>query len=290
MADQGRRRGLVLGGGGVAGIAWELGVLAALIEAGIDIEDADVVVGTSAGSVVGTTLRQGAVPAAYALQFAPVEDEAPETSGFDVERFRAVIASAQEQPDEVAARSTIGRYALSVPQDRMPAAARVAMIESQLPAKDWPERDLRITAVDAETGEFVVQTRASGVPLAAAVMASCSVPGVWPTMPVGGRQLMDGGVRSGTNADVADDCDVVLIIACMPEPATSAAGPTMSEVAAEIGRRGRALVVEADAASTLAFGVNPLLMSSRAGSARAGHEQGARIAAEVAAFWSTASS
>ncbi|HEY8317215.1 MAG TPA: patatin-like phospholipase family protein [Amnibacterium sp.] len=290
MADQGPRRGLVLGGGGVAGIAWELGVLAALIEAGIDLEAADVVVGTSAGSVAGAALRQGAVPAAYALQFAPAEEEAPETSGFDVERFRAVVASAQEQPDEIAARSTLGRYALSVPQERMPAAARIAMIESQLPAKDWPERDLRVTAVDAETGEFVVQTRASGVPLAAAVMASCSVPGVWPTMPVGGRQLMDGGVRSGTNADVADDCDVVLIIACMLEPASSATGPTMREVAAEIDARGRALVAEADAASTRAFGLNPLLMSSRSGSARAGHEQGARIAAEVAAFWNPTSS
>ena len=58
MSDQ--RTALVLGGGGITGIAWEIGVLAGLAEAGVDLTGADLVVGTSAGSVVGAQITSGA--------------------------------------------------------------------------------------------------------------------------------------------------------------------------------------------------------------------------------------
>jgi len=284
MSDR-KPRGLVLGGGGVAGIAWEYGLLAALEERGVDLNDADVVVGTSAGSVVGTALRSDAVRAMYDSQFVPIETEAAEMAGFDVQELMAVFAEAQQETDDTAARALIGRYALTVPQERMPEATRIAMLESQLPSRDWPERVLRVTAVDAETGAFVVYDARAGAPLGRAIMASCSIPGVGPTMPIGGRLLMDGGIRSGTNADVADDCDRVIVIACNPEPERSATGPTLAETVATRAS-GSTFVIEADQASRAAFGPNPLLMSSRAGSAEAGFAQGTALAEELAAFWS----
>jgi NTE family protein len=284
MAD-GMRRGLVLGGGGVAGIAWEYGVLAALRDAGIELNDANVVVGTSAGSVVGTALRQGSAQEAYESQLLPVEDEPEGAAGFDVAGFMGVIAAAQQESDEAAARALIGRYALQVPQDQLPEAARIAMIETQLASTAWPDRTLRIPAIDAETGELVVYDAAAGVPLAAAVMASCSVPGVWPTMPVAGRLMTDGGIRSGTNADLASGNDRVLIIACSPEPERSATGPTLVQTAAALASTGSVLVIQADESSVAAFGPNPLLLSTRAGSAAAGFAQGRRMAEEVAALW-----
>src|SRR3954464_14941252 len=57
MSDQ--RRALVLGGGGITGVAWEIGVLAGLADAGVDLTGADLVVGTSAGSVVGAQVTTG---------------------------------------------------------------------------------------------------------------------------------------------------------------------------------------------------------------------------------------
>jgi NTE family protein len=220
----------------------------------------------------------------YDAQSVPVETEAAEMAGFDVQALMAVLAEAQEVTDDTAARALIGRYALTVPQDRMPEAVRIAMLESQLPAREWPDRTLRVTAVDAETGAFVVYDARAGAPLGHAIMASCSIPGVGPTMPIGDRLLMDGGIRSGTNADVADDCGRVIVIVCNPEPERSTTGPTLGEVVTARAD-GSTLIIEADEASRIAFGPNPLLMSSRAGSAAAGHAQGAAIPEEVAAFW-----
>lgn len=283
--DQEQRRGLVLGGGGVAGIAWEYGVLAALEDPGIDLNAADVVVGTSAGSVVGAALRHGAVQQAYAGQSVPVEAESPEMAGFDVQELMGVFAAAQQEADETSALALIGQYALTVPQERMPEEVRVAMLVSQLASQEWPDRALRVTAVDARTGEFVVYDAEAGAPLARAIMASCSIPGVGPTMPIDDRLLMDGGIRSGTNADVASDCDRVIVIACNPEPERSATGPTLVQAVAQLEANGSVLLIGADDASRTAFGPNPLLMSSRTGSAAAGYAQGSALADEVARFW-----
>ena len=74
MSDQ--RTALVLGGGGITGIAWEIGVLAGLAEAGADLTGADLVVGTSAGSVVGAQVTAGAdLEALHARQLEPPTGE-----------------------------------------------------------------------------------------------------------------------------------------------------------------------------------------------------------------------
>ena len=258
------RRGLVLGGGGVAGIAWELGLLTGLAERGVDLARADVVVGTSAGSVVGATLLQGGLAEAYRNQAVPVEVENPGMGGFDLEELMAVLATAvQSSGSEQEARARIGAYAQSAPAAAIPEADRVALIGSLLPSPEWPPGDLRVTAVDATDGSFTVYESSSGVPLAVALTASCAVPGVGPTMTINGRPFMDGGMRSGTNADVAQDCDRVLVVACLPEAAESRLGPSLTEAVAQLRESAEVLVVEADLDSRTAFGANPLLMSVR---------------------------
>ncbi|MGH3899114.1 MAG: patatin-like phospholipase family protein, partial [Pseudonocardiaceae bacterium] len=73
---------LVLGSGGITGIAWELGMLAGLAEHGVDLCDADLVVGTSAGSVVGALITSGNdLEELYASQLAPPDPERPVRMG-----------------------------------------------------------------------------------------------------------------------------------------------------------------------------------------------------------------
>jgi NTE family protein len=103
----------------------------------------------------------------------------------------------QEMTPEVA--RTIGQRALSA--DTVDEEELVAGIGSMLVTTDWPAGDLRVTGVSVETGERAVWTAASGVPLERAVAASCSVPGMFPPVEVGGERFVDGGVWSGSNAD-----------------------------------------------------------------------------------------
>ncbi len=99
------------------------------------------------------------------------------------------------------ARVRMGRLALASPE--LPEAERSAVIGAWLPSHDWPARKLLITAVDVGLGEVHRVRQASGATLIEAVSASCAVPGVWPPVRINGRQWMDGGMRSATNADLA---------------------------------------------------------------------------------------
>lgn len=280
------RRAIVLGGGGVAGIAWEYGLLAGLLDHGIPLNDADLVVGTSAGSVVGATLRGDGVHAAFTSQSIPIEMDDAAVDAFDVSVFMQVMADAvTNSSGEVSARAEIGTYALAVPRDEAAAAAQVAMVAAQLPSREWPPRALNVTAVDATDGTFRVFDNASDVDLARAIMASCSVPGVGPTTHLEGREYMDGGMRSGTNADVATGYGRVLVIACNVEPESSGLGPTLPQAVTALESEANVVVLTADEASVTAFGPNPLLMSTREASAAAGYAQAGSIAETVARFW-----
>ena len=280
------RRGLVLGGGGVAGVAWELGLLTGLAERGVDLARADVVVGTSAGAVVGATLLHGGLAGAYRNQAVPVEVENPGMGDFSLEGLMAALATAvRGSGSEEEARARIGAYARAAPAAAIPETDRVALIGSLLPSPEWPPGDLRVTAVDAMDGRFAVYDSSSGIPLAVALTASCAVPGVGPTMTINGRPYMDGGMRSATNADVAQDCDRVLVVACLPEAAEGGLGPSLTQAVTQLRRHAQVLVVEADPESRTAFGTNPLLMSTRGAAAAAGYGQAAVVADAVQAFW-----
>lgn len=286
-SNETKTRALVLGGGGVAGVAWELGILTGLYDAGVDVRGADLIIGTSAGSVVGAQITSGTdLESLYASQLTPLEQSKERNVAFDparmMEAFSQAIAGAGSDPKAVRAR--IGAYALTVPA--IPEAERRAIIETRLPVHTWPQQRLLIVAVDTGTGEEYIMDRTSGVSLVDAVAASCAVPGIWPPVTIAGRRYMDGGMRSATNADLARGYDRILILNPLGANANYL-GPGIDSEAAALEREGsQVLVIAPDVASTTAIGLNPLDPATRQPSALAGRTQGRELATSVAALWS----
>ena len=280
MSDD--RRALVLGGGGVTGVAWMYGLVAGLAANGVDLGRADLVVGTSAGSVVGANLAAGRDPEALLeSQLAPPTGEVAAQLGIRA-AARLGIAALAGPRDAERVRARLGRMALAA--DTGPESERLAVIESRLAGVDWPSGgDLRVTAVDARTGAFRVFGRDDGVPLATAVAASCAVPGVWPPVSAAGTRWIDGGVRSTANADLAAGYGRVVVLAPLGGSIGGAARPRAQAEA--LAALARVAFVEPDRRSRRAFGRNVLDPARRAGSARAGLAQAASVAAEVARVW-----
>jgi NTE family protein len=275
-------RALVLGGGGVTGVAWELGILAGLADAGIDLSTADLYVGSSAGSVVATMVTSGiSLDELYAGQLAPPAGEP--TARLGVGNILRWAWAGVGTRDAQKVRARIGALALRA--TTMPEAERRQVIAHRLPARDWPRQRLLITAVDAASGEFVVFERDSGVSLVDAVGASCAVPGVWPPVTINGRRYIDGGVRSPANLDLASGCDRVVAITPITRALRAAAGVARQAAALAVP----VAVVAPDRVARRAIGRNVLDPARRAAAARAGREQAARVAPTVAEIWAPAS-
>ncbi len=279
------KHALVLAGGGVAGIAWELGVLRGIQDVDPDLASgligADVIVGTSAGSAVAAQITSGtALEDLYRAQLAERSGEIEVDLDMDslMARFTAAIAGATTAG---VINRRIGALALATPT--VDESTRRLAVAARLPGPAWPGRVVLLPAVDAESGELVIFTRDSGVALVDAVAASCAVPGIWPPVTIGGRRYIDGGVRSGTNADLAAGCDRVLVITPTSADAPAPWGNLDQEI--ESLRPAEVQVVDADAASAAAFGTNPLSPATRGPSARAGRGIGQSRAASLARFW-----
>jgi NTE family protein len=278
---------VVLGGGGVAGIAWEIGVLTGIE----DVEPAaaarilgypTMLLGTSAGAAVAAQLAGGTALAD--LFAAQVADETAEIFvEIDLAEFGARMAAAMsEATSPVDARRRLGQVALNA--DTVSPAERRAAIEGRLTVKKWGDRDLRITTVDAESGEHRVLDRNSGVTLAEAVDASCAIPGIWPVVELDGHKYMDGGMRSVANADLAAGHDPVLIL--VPSTEETPMGRAIPQAELDALAPARVHVIYADTASVGSFGTNPLDPASRKPAALAGRTLGRTVATEIAAFWS----
>jgi NTE family protein len=268
---------LVLAGGGLLGIAWELGVLRGLREAGIDPANADLVVGTSAGSVTGAILGSG-VPLTDALL--------PEASSLGRELERLMQGADSElagrifelwqadggTPDQPT-RAQIG--ALARQATTVPEREYVALFNRLLPPAPWP-RTLTVTAVDVDDGGFVTWTATSGVPLVSAVAASCALPGLFPPVTVGSQRCMDGGVRSGVSADLALGHDPVVVIVPIGGDMVRA---YMERETADLRASGAGVIeIVADEASGFAMGADLMDASRLVAALEAGLRQGARAA------------
>ena len=279
------KRGLVLAGGGLAGIAWEVGVLRGIedeaAETARTLLDSDVVVGTSAGSAVAAQLGSGlSLDELYDRQIRGASKEI--SPSVDIDDITELFLNALSDPDATKEQKLqrIGAVAHATPT--VSQAVRRDVIAQRLPSHDWPHRDLRITAIDIGTGELVAFDRHSGVELIDAVAASCAVPGAWPPVTIGERRYMDGGVGSTMNLKLAGDCDAVVVLVPSGKGAPSPFGP---DPAVEVDAfSGRSLGVFADDDSLAAFGPNPLDPECREPSARAGRAQGRRVAAEITEF------
>lgn len=227
------RIGVVLGAGGVLGAAWMAGALVAL-QHRLDrpVGEADLILGTSAGSVLGAALRCGVgVDEIVAHQRGATDVALPQLRELDrdsggalppLPRLRLgsprLLASTVWAPRRV--HPLVAVSAL-VPQGRAQHLSLARLVEGLLARQgcDWPERETWIVAVDYGSGRRVSFGRpgAPGVSMPEAVVASCSIPGWYAPKLIDGRYYVDGGVRSMTSLDLLSkvDLDEIYVLAPM---------------------------------------------------------------------------
>lgn len=280
---------LVLGGGGLIGVAWETGVVAGLLRGGCDVREAALIVGTSAGSLVGAQLALGRDP--EMMLASQLDHSAPTTPGGEPDvaalgQIFGMWGSAEMMTEELAAE--IGGLAVAA---KTPAEAEfVEALAGFLQTDEWPGQFVA-TAVDCETGALQAWERADDVPLTRGVASSCAVPGLFPSIGIVGRRFMDGGVRSGTNADLALRAGVPSTLLIAPISAANAGIGAISqraidrEVAVIEAAGGSVGVVLPGKAELEAFGPNLMDAQRRRAAAEAGLARGQAIAAAVAAEW-----
>ena len=266
---------LVLGGGGVAGIAWITGLLTGLAEAGQDVTGADVIIGTSAGATVAAQVGGGLpLDDLFARQTQPALQSREIPVELDLDKLAAdwaeVMAGVTSAQDML---RRVGAYALAA--DTVPEAQRRAVIESRLPSRAWPSRRIQLVTVDAETGAPCVFDSESGAELVDAVAASCAVPGIWPPVTIGGRRYIDGGVRSSDNADLAEGSERIVVISPLGYDSPIPSPQPLRQVVGQLRDRGSEVTVMVpDQASAAAMGANPLDPGTRVPAAEAGLAQG----------------
>lgn len=278
-------RAVVLSGGGPLAVAWESGLLAGLAQAGVRVAEADCILGTSAGAILGSQIAAGADPGALAQAIVGEASGIPPRGAvrFDpaaVAQLPGLFATAHSGQ---AGRAEVGAQAIAAARESE--AAYVARFSAMLGGADWTEQ-FGCVAVDAADGTVHVLRRDCGAPLAAAVAASCCLPGMGAPVTIGGRRYIDGGFASTANADLAAGCTRVLVIAYRPP------GPAGERIAARLDaqvtglREGGAevLCVAPDAASLEAIGPQAMDVRRRPAIARAGIAQGCAEADGTIAF------
>jgi len=303
---RGPRVGLVLGAGGVAGGAFHAGVLAALEEAtGWDPRRATVVVGTSAGSITGTSLRAGLSPADL---LARAEDRPMSPAGA---RLLAGVgpprrppalrpAGRIRRPADVAARLA---RAAARPLEARPLALLAGLMPegtvdtglisdgiAGLALGSWPRQPLWVCAVRERDGRLVVFGRDSRPPLPDAVAASCAIPGFFRPVDIDGETFVDGGAHSPTNADVLVDVDLELVLVSSPmslagrglrlavdRPSRRWSRLLLDAEARRLRRRGvHVIAFQPTAEDTAVIGPNPMDPDRRAAVARRARESSLR--------------
>jgi NTE family protein len=273
--------GAVFGGGGIAGVAWEAGIVIGLQRSGVDLSSADLIVGTSAGSIVGSHVAAGAGLQALAGRPSANPGTDAAAAAVDLDVILAALAPLFDSAlDPVEARRRVGAAACAASVGGE--EAHIARIATLLPTGGrWPQRRLLVTAVDTESGELAVWDSGSGVPLERAVASSCAVPGVYPPVTIGGRRYMDGGIRSETNVDLATGASAVIVL-----DAVGHLTPR-ERIRAELATLGIAstLVITPDEPAAGVIGANMLDPAIWSPAMEAGLAQAAACADQARAIW-----
>jgi NTE family protein len=305
-------RALVLGGGGLTGLAWEAGLLTGLAETGVDVRGWDRVVGTSAGAFVGAYVTAGRLPDLIAVQVArPLDAEVRALAGrlgpsvlrlgrrrgmrwvpaawLGGRAARAAVATrvrgTRSGPTAIAHRpwepvipgerrtARLGSLAIAA---RTSSEARyratVSSLLDPIASEAWPP-DLVVTAVDAHDGSLICLDGSSGIPLVDAVAASAALPILFPPVTIRGRRYIDGGMRSATNMTLAGRVDEALVLVPIHRG-------QLDDEALALRRQGtdvRLVLPDADARRALGMDLQMLDPERRAAAVEAGRRQGTRL-------------
>jgi NTE family protein len=295
-------RALVLGGGGTSGNAWLIGVIAGLFDAGLDVTEADLIIGTSAGSTVAAQITSTTRPTELlAAILAAVPRPRTGPAGSDAGRVpigpaanhmeitSAIIAAAEDAADM---RRRMGAAALETDaaSHRSAQTQWRATVAARLPSQLWPQRRMLIPAVDAHTGEPVVFDRHSGVDLVDAVAASTSNGFGVPPYSIGDRRYINGGYRRNENADLAAGYARVLVLSPFggrslhPLDWGTHLAAQVDELRAG-GSRVETIFPDSNSQNVLGGGMEAMDLSRRGPSAQAGYIQGGALAEQLSEFW-----
>ena len=285
-------RALIFGGGGPVGEAWESGVVAGLAEKGLDLSQADRIIGTSAGAIVGARLASGMTPdqlAQAALKRfegpppLPIQKPAPPPDlSYLVGKLEGLNAG---KVTEQSVGVEVGKWALTV----HPIATESEFVTSywrRFPKRQWPSNAYECVSVDVVDGSLKVWNKSSGVPLALAVASSCALPGLFLPVTIDAHRYMDGGVRSATNADLARGCKMAVVMA----PTAGINHPLAKLSVARLDRELQILrdsgckvaLIIPDAVSVGAFERSGAEEGRRAAALEAGRTEGRSKAGEIA--------
>jgi NTE family protein len=297
-STQASGRAVVLGGGGPVGEAWESGVILGLHDKGIDLSRADLIIGTSAGAIVGARLA-GKMATVEFIQAALEPADAPPPGqpvsaapsgpppdlSFLADKLHE-MAGGKGDPQSI--RAEIGRWATQV-HPVVSESDFVASYKRRFPKREWPTHAYECVSVDASDGSIRVWNESSGLSLADAVASSCALPGVFAPVAIDGRRYMDGGVRSVTNADLARGCKTAVTLA----PTAGLSDPLAKDFTAHLDNELRALrdsgceveLITPDAASLKAFGPSIGDERHRAPPFDAGRLEGQAKATSIAKLW-----
>ncbi len=283
---RGKDRALVLGGGGEYFIAWLLGFARGLRSAGVSYDLAEVIIGTSAGAIVGSAIAAdhlgllsddfdffGVFPKLLA-DLVPTGASNPSQA-----RARTVAEAAHDASP--ATIQSIGRAAMAA---RNPSVRNLElMIDILSVGRSWPSPRFHATTTDCYTGERIILSQSSNVPISHAVCASVSLPGVFGPTWIGDRLCMDGAMcQTSTHVDLVAGAKRALVVA-LTDPAERFSG-----IPNNIDQELR--YIEAAGTVTLLIAADPgkvhLLATAEIEPAlKAGHDRAMREAARVKAFW-----
>lgn len=204
---KGKEKALVLGGGGVVLISWYLGYFHALKKHGIDVSDADMIVGTSAGSMIGAMLAKGnlwrmAGEMDFFAYFPKIFAELVPEVQFNASQLRAKALAYNAKDAAPQTIQAVGHAAMAAhnPSGQDKYKKTVAKV---IGLTDWPSKSFYASANDCYTGERLIISASSNVPIVDACSASSSLPGGSGPTFVQNRLCMDGGIcQSSTHSDV----------------------------------------------------------------------------------------
>ena len=285
-------RALVLGGGGLWFVAWQVAYLQGLTAAGIPVAAADRVIGTSAGSLVASLVSAGhlhrvATEVEFLARVPRLVGALVGEGDLHESQARALGLFGAATDAAPATVQAIGHAALAA--QAPPAERTRRSMRAVLAMRRWPAT-LHTTAVDAYTGERLVVDRAAGLSVARAAAASSAVPGIFSPQPLHDRRAMDGGVSgTGIHADLAAGARVAVVVSL----AANAPDDAQAGMTAEPGGQRRELAaLEATGTRVLlrgpeTFDLDALMDPTQVSAALAdGAAQATRDAEAVAALWS----